>query len=158
MAKKQKASSFPVVVETEAAEMAAAEQIGKLAREIVASHIETGTLYYNLCATIRASKVPPKVVRRVMGQHGFTKVRISEVLRVAHVPQAMWSAFEAKTIGFRKALVLARCEGKSEIDTEKRCVMLGPVEGEEAGGGEPPRLPSLALTNARMRHELFISV
>jgi len=81
------------------------------ALEVLASHIELGSKYFELCSFIRQNQLPPKPTRQLLAQCGFNKVRISEILRVSNVPDDMWQPYRARAMSFAKVLELARLPG-----------------------------------------------
>jgi len=89
------------------------------ALEILASHIELGSKYFELCSFIRKNGIPPKPTRELLAQCGFNKVRISEILRVSNVPDEMWEPYRARAMSFAKVLELARLPGVSSDDQLK---------------------------------------
>jgi len=115
------------------------------ALEVLTSHIELGSKYFELCSFIRKNGIPPKPTRELLGQCGFNKVRISEILRVSNVPDEMWEPYRARAMSFAKVLELARLPGvanddqlKGFIDVSKETPEKEPAEGGEGGeGGEP---------------------
>lgn len=68
----------------------------------------TTDLYFTLCKFIREHQIPPKDVRGVLLANGFTKQRVSEMLKVCNVSSATWSSYEKRFIGFKVALETER--------------------------------------------------
>lgn len=72
---------------------------------------EVASKYYALCLYIR--KTPglndtPKLVSQELAAMGFKRSRISEIRRVAYAADDVFATYEAKLIGFDKALEMAR--------------------------------------------------
>jgi len=87
------------------------EQVAKLqelGREIIRATVLAGEKYLDLCKYIRQQNLDPKIVRHQLTELGFHKVRISEINKVSQAPDEIWNEFEAKTLGFKKVLELAR--------------------------------------------------
>lgn len=136
MSKKQKQTVLPVVVGADANAERQAKEVAAICERIATATIQTGFLYYELCCKIRLEQIEPAIVREQMTKQGFRKQRITEVLRVANVPEAMWSGFQAKTIGFRKVLNAVRDAERTDI--KNNVVLIGPLAGEVPGPAEPP--------------------
>lgn len=116
--------------------------------------------YYDLITFIRRNQVSPKMVSEQMGKLGFKRSRISEVNRVAQAKDAVYSTYEAKAIGFDKALQLARA---AEGDRAGAAVVATPAARQllsdgkisqdefEASGDDIPAVPEkkkkVSLTN-----------
>jgi len=96
----------PVAVQAVAVKQAT--EIHTLAEEIIKATGEVAGRYKDLCLYIRNNKVAPKLVSFELGRLGFKRSRISEINRVANAPDKLWHEYEAKIIGFDKALELTR--------------------------------------------------
>lgn len=125
------------------------------AAEVIAATALTGEKYLSLCRYIRERQLSPVCVSLWMGQCGFQKPRIAEVQRVAFCNEDVWSAYEARSIGWKKALEGARAggllrlvsgnpEAAAQMTIEYGAAMesLTPPEGElricgARAGGEP---------------------
>jgi len=109
------AQKFPgIVTESELLKSAAAETDAALQR--------MGQKYYAFCAQLRAAKMNRRESTLLMKALGFHKQRITEILRVSEVDDAIWSKYANGEIGFKSTLQLGR----------------GTVEDEEEDdGGEP---------------------
>jgi len=83
-------------------------EIKKLAREIIEATVATGKVYLKLCLYIRENMVAPKLVSAELAEMGFNKQVISRVNKVANASDEVFSLFAASTIGFNKALDMAR--------------------------------------------------
>jgi len=101
------------------------------ALEILGTHIELGQKYFELCSFIRQNRIPPKPTRQLLGQCGFNKVRISEILRVSNVPDEMWQPYKARAMSFLKVLELARLPGVPTDDQLKGFIDVTSVKTEE---------------------------
>jgi len=67
-----------------------------------------GGLYLRICDTVRKYELTPEEVRFTLSAVGWSKVRISEVMRVAYAPQKVYNEFSARLIGFKVALSKTR--------------------------------------------------
>jgi len=85
----------------------------ELAVEIVNATMEVGKKYLNLCSYIRREKVTPKETTQWLLDLGFAKTRASEINRVAQASDEVFSKLEARALGWKGALDLAR--GKDEL-------------------------------------------
>jgi hypothetical protein len=94
--------------EVATADKPVADGLVKHGRNIIEKTIEAGRAYLDMCIYIRENKAAPRLVSHVLSELGFHKTRISEINRVAQLPDAEWNQFAARTIGFRGALQLAR--------------------------------------------------
>jgi len=83
-------------------------EISKLCREVIAATVQTGKVYLKLCLYIRENMVAPKLVTAQMLEMGFNKQVVSRVNKVANASDEVFSQFAASTIGFNKALDMAR--------------------------------------------------
>lgn len=124
-------TNAPVVVprETEVQNALAVEQatkITELGKDIIVATGELAGKYLALCMYIRQHKVPEPLVRVNLGQLGFKKSRVSEVLRVASASDKVFRPFEAKMIGFGRALEFARATETKET-----------TGGKGAGASQP---------------------
>lgn len=90
------------------ADLALARGIRDIAQDIVKLTARAGEKYYELCVYIREQKAQDKLVRCVLDSMGFHKAKVSEIIRVASVPEEMWNEFAARTIGFNSVLRLVR--------------------------------------------------
>lgn len=90
-----------------ALEVAQGAMIEKIGKEIIEAGGRVTEKYWELCSYIHANKVDRKTVSREMGKLGFKRSRISEVNRVANDEKA-FAGYEAKLIGFDRALEIAR--------------------------------------------------
>lgn len=77
-------------------------------QKIIEQTTKTGQVYMDLCLYIRQNMVAPKLVSFVMTDMGFNRQVVSRVNKVANAADDVFSAFQARTIGFNKALDLAR--------------------------------------------------
>jgi len=67
---------------------------------------EAGQKYFGLCSALRVTKMNRRESALLLKGLGFIKSRVSEILRVSEVSDAIWSQYSAKTIGFKAALAL----------------------------------------------------
>ena len=85
--------------------------------EVIIKHIGvTAGLYYNLIMGIRRRAIGPRVVSQELLALGFHKSRVSEINRISQLPDDKFSAYEAHTVGFQRALLLARISDESSGD------------------------------------------
>lgn len=92
------------------------------------------TKYLDLCLHIRDKAMAPKLVSKTLAALGFKRSRISEIKRVAFASDTAWKPYEARLIGFDKALELSRDEGDHRTETP-----IAETIGE-AGGPKPEDL------------------
>jgi len=86
--------------------------------DIIDATLQVAEKYLLLAKYVRDHKLPPKQVREVLSYLGFNKVRISEINRVANVPDDMWSEMEVKQMSFRKALDASRGRVREVLQVE----------------------------------------
>src|ERR1700753_1549572 len=60
--------------------------LNRIADKIIVATAQVATTYMEFCVYIRNNNVPPKLVSFILSERGFAKSRISEVNRVANVP------------------------------------------------------------------------
>lgn len=115
-----------------------AGQIRVMGLDIIKATGEVAGKYLTLCNYIRANKVAPKLVSFELTRLGFKRSRISELNRVSNAPEKLWHEYEAKIIGFDKALELTRkalnAKGAEIIevtDAGKALVKEGALTAEE---------------------------
>ena len=100
-------------------------------KAVIDSLLDAGNKYYLLCLWIRENQISTKMVSLTLRTTGFARSRISEINRVANLPNNDWEPFAAQAIGFRRALELSR-------ETPKRIVEII----AEQGGITPETLSS----------------
>lgn len=90
--------------------------IEDIAGKIILKTGEVGILYRSLVQYVRQQQVAPRFLTWKLLGMGFHKARVSEVVRVAMSPDDIYNDFMASSIGFKKALLLARigADGKPE--------------------------------------------
>lgn len=111
-------------------EVQQSEKLQKLGVDIITQVGKVAEKYHALITYIRQAKCSPKLVSYEMGKLGFKRSRISEVKRVAFASDDTYSAYEAKLIGFDKAIELARAtvDGKArELTPAARQLTAGDV-------------------------------
>lgn len=79
-----------------------------LAVEIITATMEVGKKYLNLCTYIRTEKIAPKQATTWLLDLGFAKSRASEINRVAQASDEVFSQLQARALGWKGALELAR--------------------------------------------------
>ena len=79
-----------------------------IAQDIVSATLGVAEKYRDLCKTIRDKAIPPAEVRIALRSVGMADSRISEVNRIANLPDAQWNEFAARQIGMKKVLELSR--------------------------------------------------
>lgn len=85
-------------------------RLNELGKEIIVATGEVALKYLNIVLFIRANKIGPKTVSETLGKLGFKRSRISEINTVANASDKLFSEYEAKRIGFGKAIDYARGE------------------------------------------------
>lgn len=107
-----KANSPEVVAKVQAvisaADAQACDFIEATGREIIKATGEIAGKYLVLVNYIRSHKVGPKLVTDTLLKLGFKKTRVSEINRVAQASDEVFSKYQARAIGFDKALEMAR--------------------------------------------------
>lgn len=98
-------------------EVKQAAMVQGLAIDIIRATGELGSRYLRLCLYIRQEKVSPKLVAYELKTLGFRKTRISEINRVAHSSDKLFTEYQAKVIGFDRCLELARIEKPGQAAT-----------------------------------------
>jgi len=102
----------PVKVEIQNAEHA--QIILRDGTAIIEASAKAAEKYYDLIMDIRKFKIEPSLVRVELGKLGFKKSRISELNRICAAPEKVFRDYEAKLVGFDRALELARIiDGKA---------------------------------------------
>lgn len=81
-----------------------------LSLAIVTATGELAGKYLSLVEYIRKHSVAPKLVSEEMSKLGFKRSRISEIKRVAYAEDDVYNQYQAKLIGFDRALILARLQ------------------------------------------------
>lgn len=97
------------------------------AYDVALGHVELGRKYLILCQDIRDHKIGPAQVALMLSGMGFHKVRISEINKIATVPDELWNKFAARELGMKKVLQIAR--GSTAVDM----LQLDASELKEAG-------------------------
>lgn len=66
--------------------------------------------YFKLCSHLRTAKstISTEAHRKVLYDLGYNKARVSEILRVSQAPDDVWSEYNARLIGFNRALEAVR--------------------------------------------------
>lgn len=111
-------------------ERAQAEKVFGLGQAIVSTVGELGQKYLDLCSYIRSHKVAPKLVSIELSRLGFKRSRVSEINRVAQAADDVWDQFQARHIGFKDTLELARA-GAAGVETTPAAKLL--VDAGAAG-------------------------
>jgi len=112
--------------------------IAEMGAKIVIATVAAGDMYFRLCEYIRKHSVAKQLVYDSLEPLSFTKPRISEIYRVASASDDVWREFEARKLGFTKALNLTRGTLKlllSKGEQEEKSTWLGaiPEDGTDAG-------------------------
>jgi len=105
-------------------EVKQAAMVQGLAIDIIRATGELAGKYLRLCLYIRQEKVSPKLVSYELKTLGFKKSRISEVNRVAHSSDKLFSDYQAKLIGFDRCLELSRIESPGAVATVTKAAQL----------------------------------
>jgi len=134
----------------------------ELGKEIVVAAGDLAGKYLSLVLFIRANKVGPKIVAARLGELGFNRQRVSEINRVANTADDLFQQYQAKLIGFKGVLELARNvdkkgsqltpagsllieEGTLEEGDER--AMLKGAEPTNKGGGPRAKKTARSLIN-----------
>jgi len=94
-------------------------QLGQKHPDIVKAVLEfreaygrAGEKYFGMASSLRASRLPKKESTALLLGLGLSKSRVSEIIRVSAVSDAIWNQYSAKSIGFKAAMQLEA--GKEE--------------------------------------------
>lgn len=79
-------------------------------RKFTSQHSQLSGIYRVVCKIIRKNQIKPSEVRVILTAAGWSKERISEVIRVSCVSDALWREFERNFMGFKLMLRKAREE------------------------------------------------
>jgi len=113
------------------------KEIREIGEAIIRKTGEVAGLYLSLCLNIRANKIGPAIVTRILKELGFHKVRISEINKVANAPDDVFSHYQARAIGFNKALEFARVEADGVKETPAALMLknsgVSPMSADEVG-------------------------
>jgi len=80
----------------------------QLATDVIVATAQVGEKYLGLATYIRRTELAPTSVTVWLTDLGFAKSRISEIHRVANVPDELWNAYQVKALGWKKVLDAAR--------------------------------------------------
>jgi len=93
-------NKFPGIVQQaealKAETVLAAEALGRM-----------GQKYYGTCNELRKAKLNRRESTLLLKGLGFSKSRVSEMLKVSEVSDELWAKFEGQQIGFKATLALA---------------------------------------------------
>jgi len=89
-------------------EVKARAEIRTLANEIITGTVKVAGTYLRLCKYIRENQIAPKIATSELLECGFHKVKVSEIVRIAHASDANWSEFEAGTASIKNVLAMER--------------------------------------------------
>jgi len=137
-----------------------------LGRDIVTATGQLAQKYYALIMAIRQFKIPPKLVSYELQQIGFRRQRITEVNRIANAADKVFKSYEAKLIGFDKALDMARAEKPGEAAAltpaakqlaEQNIVESGEVLEHESEPNEPSSKPKATMASRIKASAKFIA-
>lgn len=102
-----------------------AQGVQERGKAILTALGEVGTKYLDLCTYVREHKVAPRLVSIELGNLGFKRSRVSEIVRIANAADDVWDAFQARRLGFKDALELARAtDGKTPHMTDAGRLLL----------------------------------
>jgi len=110
-------TKFPAIVQE-------AQALKTSAAEVDASLARMGQKYYGFCSELRKAKMNRRESTLLLKGLGFAKTRVSEILKVSEVDDALWAKFANNQIGFKATLALGRGDGEAE-------------EGEGEDGAKP---------------------
>jgi len=123
-------------------EAAHADAIQLLGRAIVEAHGVVAEKYLSLCLYVRKHSVSGKLLTFELSKLGIIKQRITEVRRVCDLPDKEWSDFAARSIGFKKAVEIARAlkPGEAQVTPAGQLLItagsLTPKDSEQAVAAE----------------------
>lgn len=119
-------------------EVAHSAMLVKVGKEIITAIGKVTEKYWELITYVRKNSVGPKLVSYELGKLGFKRSRISEVKRVAYSADDVFKNYEAKLIGFDKALELARLGdgGTAELTPAGRQLVTGGTVSEDEAEAE----------------------
>jgi len=146
--------SAPQTVRSQEQEKLVAD-IAAMGAKIVLAQVAAGDMYFKLCEYIRVNSVAKQLVYDSLEPLSFTKPRMSEIYRVASSPDEVWREFEARRLGFSKALNLTRGTLKLLLTSGEQKEKAGwlesiPSEGTEAQP-EGAKSPSAAEAGVEAR-------
>ena len=127
----------PVEVQSklDVANIQAIETIGL---DIIRKTGEVAGAYLSLCLYIRQHQMAPKMVAMTLTKLGFKRSRVSEINKVAQSSDKLFKEYEARRIGFDKALDMSRVEagGKAPVQTPAAQALLsaGSLDSEDVEG------------------------
>lgn len=144
---------------TQALENRHAAKIQSLCREVIEATIATGKVYLKLCLYIRENMVAPKLVSHEMAEMGFNKQVISRVNKVANASDEVFSQFAASTIGFNKALDMARNPVQEQLaesmgtDVTDIKAQVAEMEADGSGAVEAEKLSDPEAVDAKWQKQ-----
>lgn len=99
-------------------------EIVNAVHEFKVAYGRAGELYFGMAASLRNAKLAKKESTALLLGLGLSKSRVSEIIRVSSVSDAIWNQYSAKTIGFKAAMQLEAGKPSS-------------AGGTTEGGGQP---------------------
>jgi len=113
------------------------KEILQIGEAIITKTGEVAGLYLSLCLNIRKNHIAPAKVSELLKSLGFHRVRISEINKVANAPDDVFTNYQARAIGFNKALEFARVENEMVIETPAAKLLseasVSPMSKDEIG-------------------------
>jgi len=129
-------------------EVAQAAKVQGLAIDIIRQTGELAGKYLALCLYIRQEKVSPKLVSHELRALGFKKSRVSEINRVSHSSDKLFTEYQAKMIGFDRCLELARIEVSGQPATVTKAAHLLVAGGAVTESEVDDSIPSPASSSS----------
>jgi len=93
------------------------KEVLEIGEAIIKKTGEVAGLYLSLCLNIRKNHIAPVKVAELLKSLGFHRVRISEINKVSNAPDDVFTNYQARAIGFNKALEFARVENETIVET-----------------------------------------
>ena len=131
------ASITPVEVQSKV-DVANIQAIETIGLDIIRKTGEVAGAYLSLCLYIRQHEMAPKLVSLTLTKLGLKRSRVSEINKVAQSSEKLFKEYEARRIGFDKALDMSRVEvgGKAPVQTPAAQALLaaGSLDSDDVEG------------------------
>jgi len=99
-----------------------AVKLGELAEKFVRVMVTAGDAYLNLCRYVRDNQVSPKLVRQILEERGLSPGVVGKINRLANTaPECVWLEYEARRIGFERALDMVRNPVRMSVAASLGC-------------------------------------
>jgi len=132
----------------------AVEACTELCKKIIIGTVEISGLYFGLVELCRKNRKEEAELRTAMIATGLSKPRVSEITRVADLPDDVYSEYAARNIGFKKALEFARVHDDRVIELFTAKALLeagGPSVVNEAIADVPEEKQNKSSASAGVR-------